>query len=381
MNETWWISESDLDDDQRQVISLELGESHLITGPPGSGKTNLLLLRAKFLTLAQQSNIQIVLFTRALREFIAAGAQRYAFRPDQVKTSHQFWSNLLFEYGQSRPSETRFEDQRRALVEAASRLVRERQLRNIYDAVLLDEAHDFWPEEVELFAKLGKTLFAVADSRQKIYTGEAPFTVLNTITDGQIALKFHYRNGTQICRLADAVGRDGDQYTKILPASNYDERLLPSTMSEHRCASLDEQIDRMISKLPDQLNAYPDEQIGVISPDRKVIARVWDELVQRGFSDVASVQQDLETLSFDPETRICVSTLHAAKGLEFRALHVLSCDGFRRRPFPRALVFTAVTRAKTSLDLYYSGDLLGFLDSAILSLKDAPTLPKTEDLF
>ncbi len=55
MEETWWVEEGQLDDDQRKVAELKSKGSYLIKGPPGSGKTNLLLLRAKYLTLGGAS--------------------------------------------------------------------------------------------------------------------------------------------------------------------------------------------------------------------------------------------------------------------------------------------------------------------------------------
>ena len=381
MNETWWISEGQLDADQQEVVSLGLDKSFLISGPPGSGKTNLLLLRAKYLTLAGHSNLQIVLFTRALREFIASGAEKYAISAGQVRTSHNFWSHLLYEYGEARPTEQSFEDQRRALVEAVTKIVSREKLNNIYDAILLDEAHDFWPEEIELFAKLGKTIFAVVDQRQKIYSGESPFLVLDSVTDQEKALRYHYRNGTNICRFADLVGRDSDSYQSITPTSNYDEKSRPSTMASHSCTSLNNELDLMFKKLEDQLKAYPDELIGIISPSKDVTSQAFASVKDRGYGDLASFAGSLGDLSFSTDCRVCVSTLHAAKGLEFRALHVLGCEHFRRRPLPRRLVFTAVTRAKTTLDLYYSDDLLGFLDSAILSIGPTPETPRMSDLF
>ena len=88
-----------------------------------------------------------------------------------------------------------------------------------------------------------------------------------------------------------------------------------------------------------------------------------------------------ETVSFDPNVRICVSTLHTAKGLEYRALHVVSCEHFKKRPLPRSLAFTAATRAKTSLDLYYSGELMGFLEEAMAALTPPQDLPRMGDVF
>ena len=46
MNKSWWKSKDELDNDQKAFIRLAPQGKHLLVGPPGSGKTNLLLLRA-----------------------------------------------------------------------------------------------------------------------------------------------------------------------------------------------------------------------------------------------------------------------------------------------------------------------------------------------
>lgn len=381
MNETWWVSENSLDAQQRQVISLDLRGSFLILGPPGCGKTNLLLLRAKYLTLSGQPNIKIILFTRALREFIASGAARYNFTSKDVMTSQAFWIDILNQYGVDVPEEPNFSAQRRVLVERVMRLVNDENISGIYQTILLDEAHDFLPEEVELFARLGRRIFAVADRRQKIYSGEAPFSVLEQVTDERITLHHHYRNGFNICSFADLLGKDRSSFEKISPSSNYDERARPSTVANHLCQSLDEEIDLVLQKLDRQIKAYPEEMIGIISPSKDAIGRVWQKVMSSKYLPVSSRQGDGEILSFDPTTRICVSTLHTAKGLEYRGLHIVSCENFKRRPLPRSLAFTAVTRAKTSLDLYYSDELMGFLEEAISALQPRPELPSLGDVF
>ena len=99
MNETWWVEETDLDEDQRKVIGLARDGSHMIIGPPGSGKTNLLLLRANYLCKSDKPNVLILVFTRALREFIAAGAEKYLFSPSKIQTYNGWAIRLLAEHG------------------------------------------------------------------------------------------------------------------------------------------------------------------------------------------------------------------------------------------------------------------------------------------
>ena len=381
MNDTWWVSEGQMDEDQQRVVELSLDDGHLVVGPPGSGKTNLLVLRAKYMTLAKRPNFQIVVFTRALREFIAAGAGAYGVSSEKIVTSHKFFRNVLYQYGVSVQPVEDFSEQRRSLVEQVTGVVQKHRLQSLYDAILLDEAHDYLPEEIELFARLGRTLFAVADRRQKIYSGEEPFGVLERVIESKLELTHHYRNGLNICSFADQIGRDRRDFGAIEASCNYNEEERPSSVRHDHCDSLDEEINLVISRLRGQVAAYPDERIGIVSPSRDVANRVWAVIRQTEFANMASFQGDEEVVRFDDSVRICVSSLHASKGLEYRVLHVLSCENFARRPLPRFLAFTAVTRAKTALYMYSSGELLGFLEHAIASLEPGTALPSVGQLF
>jgi superfamily I DNA/RNA helicase len=49
METTWWTQPEDLDETQKEVVALDPKGDHLVLGPPGSGKTNLLILRAAYL--------------------------------------------------------------------------------------------------------------------------------------------------------------------------------------------------------------------------------------------------------------------------------------------------------------------------------------------
>src|SRR5262245_41448394 len=99
MADGWWRGKEQLDSDQKKVITLPEDKSYLVVGPPGSGKTNLLILRANFMYLADKPNILVILFTRSLKEFIATGGAEYAFPDSKVVTSRKWQQDFLKEHG------------------------------------------------------------------------------------------------------------------------------------------------------------------------------------------------------------------------------------------------------------------------------------------
>ncbi len=386
MNQTWWSGIQELKDEQKKIISLPLKTNYLVLGPPGSGKTNLLLLRANYFARAGHPNILLLVFTRLLREFIVTGGVKYAFDTSKVKTHTKWQRDLLFEYGARQPvgaetEDSTFSEQRSALNSQIAELIRRKRLHHLYDAILLDEAQDYLPEEIESLAKLGKVTFVVADPRQKIYDNADCFEMLKKVTSDVHQLHYNYRCGRKICKIADLLAKDSEEYEPLLPKSQYDEASKPSSVDAAEYADIDAQATRIIRQLSVQLKAYPDELLGVICPKKEDVLRVWEAIENSALASQAVLQLVGQYKPFDPNTRICVCTLHAAKGLEFRALHIAGCDGFKKFGNQRNLVYTAVTRAKTSLSIYHSGKIPAFLEQALADMEPIKDLPDPKDLF
>lgn len=87
--------------------------------------------------------------------------------------------------------------------------------------------------------------------------------------------------------------------------------------------------------------------------------------------------------AFESNKRVIVTTIISAKGLEFRAVHLLGMEKISRfRNLQKNLAFTGVTRAKTSLRIYYDKSIPGYLEKGILALDEASTSdPTLDDLF
>jgi superfamily I DNA/RNA helicase len=388
MSQTWWSGIQELKEEQKKIISLPLEASHLILGPPGSGKTNLLLLRANYFARAGHPNILLLVFTRLLREFIVTGGQQYAFDVSKVKTYKRWQYDLLKEYGAMKSLPADIEDrpfdlQREELNLQIQQLITRKRLHNIYDAVLLDEAQDYLPEEIKILATLGKVLFVVADRRQKIYSSPDCFDALQKAVTKVHQLHYNYRCGKKICKFADSIAKDSDDYEPLAPKSQYDEASKPSVVNPpFERKDIDEEVDAMLPQLIAQLKAYPDELLGIVCPKRTDAIRVWELLESSSLATNAVLQLSGQYRPFSSTTRLCVCTLHAAKGLEFRTLHMVGCSSFMKFSGNRRnLVYTAVTRAKTSLSVYYSGRIPAFLEQALADLEPIRDLPDPKDLF
>ena len=378
----WWVRKKELVDEQLKILDLSADEDHLITGPPGSGKTNLLILRAEFLARNEKPNLAVVIFTRGLREFISTGAEEYAFEKSRIKTSVQFYIDLLKEYGvgvnlarrdeEDEDNANEFEETRATLIGQVQRLIKSKKLNRPFDCILLDEAQDYLPEEVKIFRELGTTLFVTADARQRIYAAETTLDEFRNVIPNRHKLEFHFRCGQAICRLADAIAKTDSDHGLLLPKCKYDEASRPSTVLRFTENNFEAQVDRAAEELATQLAAYPKEYLGVLCPRAEDAATAARRLgASPKLKGRVIYQRSRKPKALSLDRPIVVSTIHTAKGMEFTAVHLLNAERTKGMAATRNLVYTAVTRAKTSLRVYHSAALLGFFEGALQA-----TLPK-----
>lgn len=365
MTGTWWKDPSDLIQEQIDILDLQLDKSLLIKGPPGSGKTNLLLLRANYMFLADRPNIGLIVLGSVLRNFIQLGSDLYKFPRDRVMTHSRLFSFIMGENDIVIDStKMSFDEARTARLSAIEAIKKKGNLGKIYQGLLLDEAQDYLPAEILLLRELSEVLVATCDGKQKIYSGEDCTTELENAVDVCCELKYHFRNGRAICRVADAIMQGKPNYVSMTKFSHYDESEYPSTVSVKKGLSVQEQAQAIATQLRDQRLAYPEEVLGVICPRNEELGIIQGQLA---LTDLSSEVTRCNDTGFDPRRHIWLSTISAAKGLEFRTVHLAGLDYISAagRDAQRRLAFTAVTRAKTALSLYYEKNVPPYLDNAI----------------
>jgi superfamily I DNA/RNA helicase len=268
------------------------------------------------------------------------------------------WSiDFLREHGVEPYQDRDFSKQRVGRVEQIASVISSQKVEDFYDAIVLDEAQDYTEAEMVLFFKLAKVVFAAADSRQQIYqTGGAATHNLEAMFTGNVfRLKHHYRNGHAICRLADALAASWKGFDEMMPTSNYDEVKYPSSVNVHRCVDLSAQLDKALDSVQRQAKAYPNELLGLLAP-RAALASI-SALIKASplASNVILQTADEGYVPFSQSKHTCLCSVHGAKGLEFRTVHLLDAEAVGKgASLRRKITYTAVTRAKTSLAIYHT---------------------------
>lgn len=382
MEASWWTNPKQLDNDQKKVVALATNKDHVIVGPPGCGKTNLLLLRATYLYKKGIVNIKVLTFGRVLREFIATGATHYPFHPDYIQTYVRWGAELLAANGIELEESNDFATTRSQLYDQLSAVAKQGKLENTHDVILLDEAQDYSPEEIELIHSFCERVFVVGDNNQQITKQNGALERVVALGAEMMTLKNHYRNGLKVCRVADGIKNLIDNPDGLESSSNYDETDYPSTVEAFGELSLDKQFSTAVPRIKTQLQAYPGEMIGVLC------ARSEDLAAAQAFLELSDVKGELQVQRpgayshFSPDRPVVLTTIQGAKGLEFRAVHIIAADKLKNFSTQRNLTYTAVTRTKTSLSIYHDAILAGYFVKGLNACKATkPTEPSLDDLF
>jgi len=370
----WWTKKEQLDSDQVYLIErLPLRETFLILGPPGSGKTNVLLRRAQFVRGQNMPNVLALTFTRPLTEFVKTGcfdAQGREIFPPSCVTTLESWQRSLYAHHRADlpgPCSTLTEWKRQLAAGAMSFRAQGRM--PPYDTLFIDEAQDLLTEEVELIAQWSPTIFLVGDDRQRIFEDtEGLDAVRSVVPPGhERFLEFHYRIAPEICRVADRILLP--QNGKSLESTAHYNGPRPATVRvQPQTLTKEQQMEVAAQRLQQQIRVYGDmlrqgDRLGIIVARRSDRDRVFDYLEDvpalAGKSKIMRSKEDGNDYyepTFDSDKPICILTLKGCKGLEFRAVHWLFADDLSHHHGPEHY-YTVVTRAKTSLDIFYTDAL------------------------
>ncbi len=361
---------------QQEQLARSLGAGHrVIHGVAGSGKTMILGYRAEYLarsTAPGSAPILILCFNEPLAVSLAANfAARGLSHRVHARTFHSWCHQQLRTYGQQLPPDgPQFFD---GLVDNVARGVERGHIpTGQYQAVLVDEGHDFTPEWLRLVVRMvdpsTNSLLVLYDDAQNIYerarTKSFSFKSVGIQAQGRTTiLRINYRNTAQILRLAQriAVGllddheTDEDGIPLLAPLGCGREGDEPLVL---RAADLLTEAAIVADWLASAGRAgRPWSEMAVLGPDPGTLRACERALRKVGVPcHTRSKRGD-----FRPgEDAVKLLTMRVSKGLEFPMVAV---PGVGQLPFhgeaeidAARLVYVAATRATERLLVTVSGD-------------------------
>ena len=318
-------------------------------------------------------NVLVLTFTRSLTEFVKTGcvdAQAREIFPRNCITTIESWLRSLYKQHRTDLPDAIDDlmEWKRRLAAGAIHFANANCIPK-YDALFVDEAQDLLQEEVDLIAAWTQVRFFVGDDRQKIYPeAEGLPAVRQTLLPGHArTLRYHYRLARLICRAADRVLLPPGGAT--LESTCHYNGPEPATVTiQPNPLPREEQLDAATERLRQQIRVYADfirqgDRIAVIvarTKDRKVVLdHLSEDPLLHNMVQIVRAREAEET-DYDPALDatcpILILTAKGCKGLEFRTVHWLFADKLRSRHGPEDY-YTVITRAKTSLDVYYTESL------------------------
>lgn len=376
---SWWLDITDLDEDQKDVIDLPATGNYLIIGPPGSGKTNLLLIRAEYLIRTGVPNIFVLMFNDPLHDFVVRGGVHYEVPSTKIRKILSWEITLLRENGievENLPEDD-LDAKRKELAQRVLRLLdANSHLEHHLECLLVDEVQDCTPEEVEVFFRCAKHVCFAGDNGQRIFSAESVLPAISSRVN-TVELKTHYRIGHEICKAADAVGKAAG-LPCILENCNYKET--DSKVHFVPCTSDEEQVQKIIEALKPQLTAFPEELLAVVAPRKQDRDYLREQLEASELAPMILPHRNAG--SDDPDQRIYIAHLMEIKGLEFRTIHLgLMQHLHKLKENQKRIAYTAITRGKTTVSAYFTGKIPGYLEQAQVAVEPPKPKPPLEDLF
>jgi hypothetical protein len=320
---------------QQEQLARSLGDGHrVIHGVAGSGKTMILGYRAEYLAQASTPSskpILILCFNEPLGVKLASvmDAKGLSDRV-HVRHFHKWCRQQLLAYGQELPAQSNSQRYAEELVDNVIRAVERSQIPGgQYQAVMIDEGHDFAPEWLKLVTQMvdpaTNSLLVLYDDAQSIYerarSKQFSFKSVGIQAQGRTTiLKINYRNTRQILQTASLVAAD------LLTADDKDDDGIP-LLKPVSCGR--EGQEPLIIKLPTlqaEVEAIADHfaaahkegfawgDMAVLCADTKTRDLCARTLAHRKLP----VENRISPGHFDPTSnKIKVMTMKVSKGLEF----------------------------------------------------------------
>lgn len=353
---TWLLPRYELTPEQNRAIELNTYDHKIILGGPGSGKTQILLHRAKFLKEKygiKDNKFHIFVFTNVLKNYISSALEILDI-PVECVTTFDFWcveyyqnnirQNLPWNRSEKCPN---FEIIRKEVLS----YIKKMNFKPIYDFTLVDEGQDLDEISFEIIKRISSHVTICMDYKQKIYdqgVTEEKIMEIMGIRKANIYLLDVFRCCPYVVKLASFFIENQQDRLFFLNQSRTEqnEREMPLL---YFAENQEDEDDKIIDLLHTRM--LKNERIGVFLPTNKYVRIYAKKLIKEGIEVEWKVSQDKYSGQYDfNSTKPKILTYHSAKGLTFDSVIIPKLNeisfpnGFRSDI--NKLLFVCITRAQ-----------------------------------
>jgi hypothetical protein len=362
---------------QQEQFARGLGDGHrIVRGVAGSGKTLILAFRAEHLARAAVKPVLVLCYANGIAGRLESAMQERGVEDKvQVSTFHSWCFRILRTYGIPVPSEAEIPQYAERLAESVRRVAEALERGMIpggqYEAVLIDEAHDFEPQWLALVSKIvdpdKRSLMIVYDDAQAIYKGRKrpvwKHLGIEATSGRTTVLKINYRNTAQVLGFAKRFAADvlgapgvqaGDEAEVLMPEDGGRQGLEPEV---RKCVDYEGEAHAILEWFQGRRSAgYTWPQMAVLYPEHHIGDRVADVLRKSGIPFDLARHNKNRVSTHLPAVRLL--SMHTAKGLEFPCVAIAGLGALgrpgRELEDDVRLAYVAITRATHEAFLTYS---------------------------
>jgi superfamily I DNA/RNA helicase len=353
------VTFASLTSDQQRFVQYPTSRHVAGIGAPGSGKTLVLVHRARFLIERgyEPERMRLVTYTNALEDYIRASLREFGL-PEEMVINYDALMRELHEDLTGRrvriPKDLGEDERYNFVRDAVGSLVEDRMTGSLFppkarwDAVFVDEAQDLSASDIITLSRLSRHVTVVLDARQQLYERGAPADQILHALD----LRFEtstflstFRCSRAVTAIAAAVAADAE-----------DRAALPRTVgiarneiTSRRVLASDRAVEDEFFHSALRARMSETQSIAVLLPTNFYAYGLAKALREAGFDVEDKKSLDMTT------SAVKVLTYHSAKGLSFDSVFLprLHESEFARagRQNRTGLLFVGLTRATTYLFL------------------------------
>ena len=377
MKKDWMIKESELDDDQLNVLKATHDKSCIVSGCAGSGKSVLALIKAQRLQKERGNSYQIIVFTKALCGYMNSGREELGLVNEFMYHEEWRWKKYLRHYRNGQSFMVYEKDNNGNKIPYMPKS----------DYVIVDEIQDFEQQEIMEFVKATKkNFFFFGDTAQSIYGGlKNTMPVQNIghmlyrerIESKDWELYRNYRLPLPVARYIQYVGINLPPFEERIYKSP--ERSVPSVLKYSDGKS-------QISDIKNIKESRDFTDVAILVPSSELVRQIGEELISLGlnvemkYDDKVDFRNSKNNLDFST-TNPKVMTYHSAKGLQFEAVILPYIDSFIDDGGDnRKALYVAMSRTYRYLYIMYSGQLPRPLSEIPTNLYKTTKIEEVEDI-